>query len=61
MFVGLVVLIIGFNQLMDLIEAIRDWWSFHNSVALLPDLYQIRRDAEAELADVLGDDAAGGR
>jgi len=61
MFVGLVVLIIGFNQLMDLIEAIRDWWSFHNSVALLPDLYQIRRDAEAELADVLGDDAVGGR
>jgi 1-acyl-sn-glycerol-3-phosphate acyltransferase len=56
MFFGLVVLIVGFNQLMDLIEAVRDWWSFHNSVALLPDLYGMRREAEEELADVLGTD-----
>ncbi len=53
MMVGLVVLIIGFNQLMDLIEVVRDWWSFHNSVALLPELDRLRGEAEEELAAAL--------
>ncbi len=53
MALGLVVLIVGFNQLVDLIEAVRDWWSFHNSVALLPELDQIRRSAEEELSAAL--------
>jgi 1-acyl-sn-glycerol-3-phosphate acyltransferase len=53
MFAGLVVLIVGFNQMVDLIEAIRDWWSVHNSVALLPDLSPMRSEAEEELAAAL--------
>jgi len=51
--VGLVVLIIGFNQLIDLTAAALDWWSIHNSRSLLPELTALRSDAETELGLIL--------
>ena len=53
--VGLVFLILGFGQLLDLFDAVADWWAVHNSAALLPDLKELRADSEAELAALLGE------
>lgn len=51
---GLVFLVVGLNQLVDLIAAVSDWWSIHNSSALLPELTALRDDSVEELNLVLG-------
>jgi glycerol-3-phosphate O-acyltransferase/dihydroxyacetone phosphate acyltransferase len=51
---GLVFLVVGLNQLVDLIAAVSDWWSIHNSSALLPELTALREDSVEELNLVLG-------
>ncbi|MCL1601840.1 MAG: 1-acyl-sn-glycerol-3-phosphate acyltransferase [Actinomycetia bacterium] len=51
---GLVVLIVGLNQLFDLIAAVSDWWSIHNSRALLPELTALRDNSVDELSLILG-------
>lgn len=54
MVAGLVFLVVGFNQLVDLVEAMSDWWSVHNASALLPELGSLRGKAEGELSEILG-------
>lgn len=51
--VGLIVLIIGFNLLIDLGAAALDWWGIHNSRSLLPELASLRSEAESELDLIL--------
>jgi 1-acyl-sn-glycerol-3-phosphate acyltransferase len=51
--VGLVFLVLGFAQLLDLFDAVADWWAVHNSAALLSDLRELRARSEAELVSLL--------
>ena len=51
--VGLVFLVIGAAQVIDLFEAITTWWSVRNHIALLPDLHAMRAEADAELTAIL--------
>lgn len=51
--VGLVFLVIGAAQVIDLFEAVSTWWAVRNHIALLPDLHAMRDQADAELAGIL--------
>ncbi|MCL1693983.1 MAG: 1-acyl-sn-glycerol-3-phosphate acyltransferase [Actinomycetia bacterium] len=48
--IGLVFLVLGVTQVVDLFEALTSWWAVRNHLALLPDLMRLRRDADAELS-----------
>jgi glycerol-3-phosphate O-acyltransferase/dihydroxyacetone phosphate acyltransferase len=52
--VGLVFLVLGVNQVVDLFEALSGWWTVRNHLALLPDLTKLRIEADAELSSILG-------
>lgn len=54
-FVGLVFLVVGVAQLVDLFEALTGWWTVRNHLALLPDLTKLRTEADAELSAILGE------
>jgi hypothetical protein len=53
--VGLVFLVLGIAQVVDLFEALSGWWAVRNHLALLPDLSKLRSEADAELSAVLGE------
>ena len=53
--VGLVFLVVGVAQLVDLFEALTGWWTVRNHLALLPDLTKLRIKADAELSAILGE------
>ena len=52
--VGLVFLVLLVSQVIDLFEALTDWWAVRTNVALLPDIGDLRTHAEAELTSILG-------
>jgi glycerol-3-phosphate O-acyltransferase/dihydroxyacetone phosphate acyltransferase len=54
-FVGLVFLVLGITQVVDLFEALSGWWAVRNHLALLPDLSMLRAKADAELSTILGE------
>ena len=41
------------SQLIDLFEALTDWWAVRNNIALTPDLGRLRGYAETELSGIL--------
>ena len=51
--VGLVFLVIGAAQVIDLFEAMTTWWAVRNHIALLPDLHDMRDEADRELRSIL--------
>ena len=51
--VGLVFLVLGVTQLVDLFEALSGWWAVRNHLALLPDLSELRLKSDAELSGIL--------
>ena len=51
--VGLVFLVIGAAQVIDLFEALSTWWAVRNHIALLPDLHEMRAQADRELGSIL--------
>lgn len=51
--VGLVFLVIGAAQIIDLFEAVSTWWAVRNHIALLPDLREMRAQADGELGSIL--------
>ena len=51
--VGLLFLVILVAQVIDLFEALADWWAVRNNVALIADLGRLRAYAETELTDIL--------
>jgi len=53
--IGLVFLVLGITQVVDLFEALSGWWAVRNHLALLPDLTKLRVDADAELSAILGE------
>ena len=53
--VGLVFLVLGIAQVVDLFEALTGWWAVHNHLALIPDLLKLRSKADSELSAVLGE------
>ncbi len=53
--VGLVFLVLGITQVVDLFEALSGWWAVRNHLALLPDLTKLRIEADTELSDILGE------
>ena len=52
---GLVFLVLGITQVVDLFEAMSGWWAVRNHLALLPDLTKLRNEADAELSVILGE------
>ena len=53
--IGLVFLVLGITQVVDLFEALKGWWAVRNHLALLPDLTKLRVEADAELSTILGE------
>ena len=53
--IGLVFLVLGVTQVVDLFEALSGWWTVRNHLALLPDLTGLRIEADAELSAILGE------
>ncbi len=53
--IGLIFLVLGIAQVVDLFEAVSGWWAVHNHLALLPDLSKLRSKANAELSAILGE------
>ena len=53
--IGLVFLVLGVTQVVDLFEALSGWWAVRNHLALLPDLTGFRREANTELSIILGE------
>ncbi len=53
--IGLVFLVLGITQVIDLFEALSGWWAVRNHLALLPDLTKFRIKADAELSAILGE------
>ena len=53
--IGLVFLVLGITQVVDLFEALSGWWAVRNHLALLPDLTTLRVDADDELSAILGE------
>ena len=53
--IGLVFLVLGITQVVDLFEALSGWWAVRNHLALLPDLSMLRAKADAELSTILGE------
>ena len=58
--VGLVLLVLLVSQVIDLFEALTDWWAVRTNIALLPDIGRLRHFAEAELSSILERLPAGG-
>jgi len=53
--VGLIFLVLGIKQVVDLFEALTGWWAVRNHLALLPDLSRLRSEADAELSILLSE------
>ena len=53
--IGLVFLVLGITQVVDLFEALSGWWAVRNHLALLPDLTALRTEADTELSIILGE------
>lgn len=51
--IGLVFLVLGVTQVVALFEALSGWWAVRNHLALLPDLTDLRVEADAELSAIL--------
>ncbi len=55
LFLGVILLVIAVAQVLDLFEAATGWWAVRNHLGLLPELRELRSDAEAELASLIGE------
>lgn len=55
LFLGVILLVIAVGQILDLFEAATGWWAVRNHLGLLPELRELRSEAEAELASLIGD------
>jgi hypothetical protein len=57
-FAGLIFVVILVSQVIDLFEALTDWWAVRNHIGLFPTLLSVRSRAEAELAAIVDGEPA---
>ncbi|HSJ70530.1 MAG TPA: 1-acyl-sn-glycerol-3-phosphate acyltransferase [Acidimicrobiia bacterium] len=55
LFLGVILLVIAVGQVFDLFEAATGWWAVRNHLGLLPELRELRSEAEGELASLVGE------
>ncbi len=55
LFASVILLVIAVGQVLDLFEAATGWWAVRNHLGMLPELRDLRSDAEAELSSMVAE------